>query len=118
MSEPSAEARLPAHLEVSGLVRRVNAEGGFATVLAKGEADGGTIFVITSYKGADFSAYERMPQADGRRLWTRVRQSDDGRDATWTGYLARRQDQDPDLWIVELDVAAAERFIGLPPHAG
>ena len=31
------DARIPAHLEVSGLIRSVQAAGGFATVLAKGE---------------------------------------------------------------------------------
>ncbi|MBV1917442.1 MAG: DUF1491 family protein, partial [Sphingomonadaceae bacterium] len=29
------------------------------------------------------------------------------------GYLQRRQNQDPDLWILELDIAHGERFIGL-----
>ncbi|MEO5586279.1 MAG: DUF1491 family protein, partial [Novosphingobium sp.] len=33
-------------------------------------------------------------------------------------YLERRKYQDPDLWIVELDIANAERFIGLPPPPG
>jgi len=28
-------------------------------------------------------------------------------------YLARRRRQDDDLWIVELDIADGERFIGL-----
>lgn len=113
-----SEARLPAHIEVSGLVRRVNAQGGFATVLAKGEADAGTIMVITSSKGTNFHAYERMPQANGERQWERVRGCEDGRSDQWRDWLARRQSQDSDLWIVELDVPEAERFIGLTGSTG
>ena len=54
--------RLPAHLEVSGLLRAVQQDGGFATVLAKGEPDAGTILVILAEKGADLRAFERVPQ--------------------------------------------------------
>ena len=40
------EARLPAHVEVAGLIRAVESAGGFATVIAKGERDAGTLLVI------------------------------------------------------------------------
>lgn len=109
------EARLPAQLEVSGLVRAVNAEGGFAAVLAKGEPDSGTIMVLTSCNARDYRIYERMPQADGGRRWECVRRADDDRDGMLGAFLDRRRQQDPDLWIVELDIARGERFIGLPP---
>ena len=108
-----SEARLPAHLEVSGLVRQVNASGGFAVVIARGEADGGTIMVVTSCNGMDFKAFERMPQANGERQWQAVRADTDGRSEQWRDWLTRRSAQDSDLWIVELDVANPERFIGL-----
>ena len=63
------DARLPAHIEVGGLLRQVQAEGGFATVLAKGEREAGTILVVICEGGAHARAYERMPQVDGRRAW-------------------------------------------------
>ena len=40
------ETRLPAHVEVAGLIRAVEAAGGFATVIAKGERDAGTLLVV------------------------------------------------------------------------
>ena len=40
------QTRLPAHLEVAGLIRAVEAAGGFATVIAKGERDAGTLLVV------------------------------------------------------------------------
>lgn len=103
--------RLPAGLEVSALIRRVEAAGGFGAVLHKGEPDSGTILVVITEKGGEARAYERMPQADGERRWQcSRRQVPDDPDA-FGDYLARRQKQDPDVWIIELDIADGERFI-------
>ncbi|MFT4053190.1 MAG: DUF1491 family protein [Novosphingobium sp.] len=106
------EARLPAHLEVSGLIRRVNAEGAFATVLAKGEHDAGTILVVLSHNGRDLRLYERMPQLDGTRPWRCSKTQAPENPFEFQEYLDRRKRQDPDVWIIELDGADAERFIG------
>ena len=64
------DARLPAHLEVAGLIRAVDAAGGFATVVAKGERDAGTLLIICCKNGTNGRLYERMPQLDGTRAWT------------------------------------------------
>jgi hypothetical protein len=103
--------RLPAHLEVSGMIRAVQAAGGFAAVLAKGERDAGTILVVCTHNGADTRAFERMPRADGTRGWAISKQQDEGDPSAFTEYWQRRSAQDPDLWVVELDIANAERFI-------
>lgn len=107
------DARLPTHLEVSGLIRSVDAAGGFATVIRKGERDAGTIMVVLTENGANTRAYERMPQLDGTRNWNCVRRQDIDKKDEFENFLTRRGEQDPDLWIVELDVAHGERFIGL-----
>lgn len=105
------EARLPVHIEVSGLMRRAEAVGGFATILARGDREAGTIMVVTCHKGRDFRAWERLPQPDGTRSWTCSREEDPADPAAFTTYLDRRRQQDSDLWIVELDIAEGERFI-------
>lgn len=107
----SDEARLPARLEVSGLVRQVQAAGGFAAVLRKGEADGGTIVLVLTENGANARVFERMPDPSGHRKWQQSKAENADNKAELTEYLNRRGAQDPDLWIVELDVANAERFI-------
>ncbi|MYL96621.1 DUF1491 family protein [Novosphingobium sp. FGD1] len=112
------DARLPAHLEVSGLIRRVNAEGGFAAVLAKGERDAGTILAVLTHNGASGRIYERMPDLDGARKWRCTRRHDAEKPDEFQSYLDRRRAQDPDMWIVELDSADAERFIGVEPDKG
>jgi hypothetical protein len=107
------EQRLPAHLEVSGLIRATQAEGGFAAVLAKGEREAGTILVVVTENGENSRLYERMPQLDGTRAWHCSRTQDVENKADFEEYLDRRKTQDPDLWIVELDIANGERLIGL-----
>lgn len=103
--------RLPAHLEVAGLIRAVEAAGGFGMVNAKGEKHAGTLLVICCEKGTNARAYERMPQADGQRKWVGVKVQDTENPQDFWNYCARRSAQDPDLWVVELDVGDAERFI-------
>ncbi|MFC0206216.1 DUF1491 family protein [Novosphingobium soli] len=110
--------RLPAHLEVAGLIRRIGAEGGFGTVLAKGERDAGTILAVLVHNGRDVRLYERMPAADGSRQWQCSRRQDAENPGEFQEYLERRKRQDSDLWIIELDAANAERFIGATPDAG
>ncbi len=105
------EERLPTHLEVSGLIRRVESEGGFAMVLSKGERDAGTILIVTTENGCNSKVYERMPQLDGTRKWSLSKVQDSEKPWEFSEYLDRRGHQDPDLWIVELDIANGERFI-------
>lgn len=105
------ESRLPAHLDVAALIRSTQAMGGFAMVLAKGEADAGTILVVTLERGGPARLYERMPQLDGSRVWSCTLLQDLENPAEFTAYLDRRKAQDRDVWIVELDVANAERLL-------
>jgi len=105
--------RLPAHLEIAGLIRAVQSEGGFATVLNKGERDAGTLMIICCENGTKLRAYERMPQLDGSRGWVLSKEQDVENPYEFTEFCERRKRQDSDLWILELDIANAERFIGM-----
>ena len=109
------DARLPAHLEVSALIRQVEVEGGFGMVIKKGEREAGTILVLLAENGQNSRLYERMPQLDGTRSWHCSKKQDNENKEEFSGYLERRAKQDPDVWILELDIANGERFIGLPP---
>ncbi|MES2700828.1 MAG: DUF1491 family protein [Pseudomonadota bacterium] len=116
------DERLPAHLEVSGLIRAVQAAGGFATVLAKGERDAGTLLVVCCHNatrdGPLARAFERMPLPDGTRDWGLAKSQDPENPYDFSEYCTRRHQQDPDLWVLELDIADAERFIGHPGTRG
>lgn len=108
--------RLPAHLEVSGLIRLVESQGGTAMVLAKGERDAGTILIVTMCRGEDVRLFERMPQMDGTRPFLATKSQDLEKPEEFSEYLDRRRRQDPDIWIVEVDIANAERFVELLPR--
>lgn len=110
------DSRLPAHVEVSGLIRSVQAEGGFAMVLARGEKDAGTILIVTIETDKPAQLYERMPQMDGRRAFVCTKLQDIDSKHEFDDYLRKRQSQDSDIWIVELDIANAERFIEIAPR--
>lgn len=107
------DARLPAHLEVAALIRATETAGGFGMVMQKGERDAGTIMVVLLENGRDARAYERMPQLDGSRAWicSKRQETPDSRD--FSDYVEKRSRQDPDLWVIELDVARPERLIGI-----
>ena len=104
-------ARIPAHLEVSGLLRATEAAGGFATVLSSGERDAGTILVICCHKGTDCCAYERMPQLDGTRKWTPTKRENPDNPFEIFDYWQKRKRQDDDLWVIELDAPDAEKLL-------
>ncbi|MEM6857127.1 MAG: DUF1491 family protein [Pseudomonadota bacterium] len=108
--------RLPAHLEVASLIRLAETNGGSAMVLAKGEPDAGTILIVTMYRGEDARLYERMPQLDGIRGFVQSNMQAIEKQSDMSKYLARRRSQDPDIWIVEVDIDEAERFIALLPN--
>lgn len=105
------DARLPAHLEVSGIIRAVNDAGGFATVVHKGERDAGTILIGTREPGATLCLYERMPDFNGNRIWTKTREEEIENEREFDEYLARRCNQDTDCWIINLEIGHPERFI-------
>lgn len=100
-------------MEVGALIRQVGVEGGFASVLNKGERDAGTIMLVLTERGVNARVYERMPDSQGHRVWTRSRTEDSENKQEFSEWLDRRAASDPDLWIVELDIADGERFIGL-----
>ena len=110
--------RLPAHLEASAILRLAESQGGFATVLAKGERDAGTILLVTIHRGMEARLYERMPALDGSRSFVATKLEDPEKPQDFSEYLARRRRQDADLWLIEVDIADPERFVaqidGLP----
>lgn len=115
---PDYQPWLPAHLEAGGLLRQVQAAGGFATVIKKGERDAGTILVVLAENGANLRVFERMPQVSGGREWTLSITQNSDNPHEFHEYLERRGARDPDLWIIELDIPNGERFIGLNGYAG
>jgi hypothetical protein len=103
-------ARLASGVLASALIRRVQAEGGSATVLAKGDTTSGAILLVCAERGQVTSLRERLLTTEGRYAWQAVTPGDAGERADFSDYLNRRRARDPDLWVIELDIPNAERF--------
>lgn len=102
------EPRVATRVRIDALRRIVEEKGGFATVLARGDAVAGALLVVAS--GAAPSLWERVPDEHGHNRWTKIR-GDAADPAEITAYCERRRGYDPDLWILELDVAGEQQLI-------
>jgi len=99
--------RLPAHLEVAAIMRRAEAEGGFAMVLRKGDPDRGTLAVVLQQKGEIRGIMERELGPSFTYEWIFKPAGSE----SVSELVARRERFDTDFWLIELDVAEPERFI-------
>jgi hypothetical protein len=99
-------------------LRRVAADGGFATVLKRGDAERGSLLLLISSRGRHFSCLERILDLDGAYRWQTAGPPDSASSAEIADFLARRARFDEDSWAIELDIAEPERFIAETTSAG
>ena len=92
-------------------MRRVEANGGFATVLQRGDPDRGTLTLILMTKGEFRGFLERELGLDFNYRWVFKEAAERAGSAELRDLIARRQQFDPDSWLIELDIADPERFI-------
>jgi hypothetical protein len=104
------EPRLAAHVQVSALVRLAGGQGDFATVVKKGDPTSGSLLLIGQIRGIPAYLYERMPSLEGAANWQPVFAHVQETQQKIAEYCERRIARDPDLWIIELDVADDERL--------
>jgi hypothetical protein len=104
------EPRLATHMLVSALIRQCAEQGDFATVVRKGDREAGNLLLLTREKGRNPALYERFLGLDGQRKWQAAFDQAIEDETKIEEYLAKRSARDPDLWILELDVAFAERL--------
>jgi hypothetical protein len=97
--------RLASGVFVAALLRRVAAEGGFGTVLFRGDATAGSIAIVTRDRG-ETRLIERVMAVAGGYEWREAAVGD-----AIDGWIERARRHDPDLWIIELDIPDAARFV-------
>ena len=100
--------RLAAGMLVSALIRRAEAAGGSGMVLAKGDATAGALLIQLAERGQPGLLLERRLDSQGVYRWSPTGPE---ADAERGDYLARRRRSDPDLWVIELDVADAMALV-------
>ena len=107
--------RLTSRFQIDTLLRRTQAAGGFATILTVGDAQSGSILIQCRDGNIEGDLLERRYGPTGAYIWESVgptapNDSADGISAR-DSYLERRRKSDPDLWVIELDIADATQFI-------
>lgn len=103
-------ARLATGLLVNALIRRAEGAGGSAMVLAKGDATAGAVLLLLVERGANPRFVERGLGPDGSVALIASGPREFADEGEVTAYWRRRRERDSDLWVVELDIAQAERF--------
>lgn len=104
------EPRLSTSVLVTALMRRAESEGGFAAVLSKGDPTAGAVLVILAEKGRKLRIMERILHPTGGYQWQDVSGEAVENEDESERFLERRLKFDPDIWLIELDIASAERF--------
>jgi len=101
-------ARLAAGMLVSALIRRAEEKGGSAMVLARGDATAGALLIQLAERGQPGPLLERRLDPHGQYRWSPTGPDADSERAD---YIARRRHGDPDLWVIELDLAGAMELV-------
>lgn len=103
--------RVTTDLWVSALMRRVFSAGGFAAIVNRGSPEAGAVHVLTRNRLGEMSLFSPAPQTSydtskpDERLFSAVRDlTNDQIEAR----LEKERKFDPDIWIVELEVASGK----------
>jgi hypothetical protein len=93
---------------VSALIRRVEQQGGSAAVLLRGDAMAGALLIQLAERGVPGPLIERLLDRNGAYIWEPTGPEDP---AARGDYIARRRRNDPDLWVLELDLPGAAAIV-------
>lgn len=115
--------RVKSHIWVSAYLRRVNSAFVHAALVRRGDADAGAIYIkVTNLDGtaqvfAPFSAElavvgqnDNLVIEEGR-AWEPVYKGS-AKESVADAYLEKQASRDPDIWILEVEAAQGQHFLG------
>ena len=100
------------------MVRQAEAEGGFGTILKRGDPDRGTLILLVARRGNHSACLERALTHSGDYRWQKVGPAAGSDPAALADWSQKRVRFDEDLWLIELDIPDPERFIAETTSTG
>lgn len=101
--------RVTADFWVAALMRRVFSAGGFAAIISRGASEAGAIYLLTRSRTGEVRLYRPAPQTSYSTARPEERLFTLAADLTSDEVEARLEKErrfDPDIWIVELELAS------------
>jgi len=96
-------ARLRARLWIDACLTVCRAEAVAATVLARGDADAGSVLLKWRRPDGTGSVLAPMANLEGERVWQPATGGEPVPEADCDAYWQRQRDRDPDLWVLEIE---------------
>ena len=92
-------------------IRRAEIGGAFAAVIKRGDKDAGACLVKVRLSGGEAMVYRPIRNMSGERVWLPKGPAEE-REIDL--YINGRVDDDPDLWIVEIEDRQGRHFLTEP----
>ncbi len=102
---------LRARIYVDALLRRAQAGGAFAAVVARGDDDAGVVLVKLNLLDGRARVFAPAVGPGGDRVWMEPLGTTPRIEADADTYLARQRSIDADAWIVEIEDRAGRAFL-------
>jgi hypothetical protein len=105
---------LRADIWVDALRRRAESGGAAAFIVRRGDRDAGAVLVKVSLLNGSARLYAPTRDMDGARCWMLPLGEDPVEETRCDAYIARRAEDDPDLWAVEIEDRDGRSFLTEP----
>ncbi len=99
---------------VDALRWRAESAGASVYVARKGDPDAGVVLVKVLMAQRLAQLYVPVRDMEGERLWSLPLGAAPSEENFVTAYLDRRIDQDPDIWVIEIDDPQGRHFLTEP----
>lgn len=113
------DPRLKTEFWVSALIRRAQAQGAFAALTRKGDADAGAVLIKVATLDGRARLYAPAQNAEAERVWLDLSSGPLGdEESAVDAHAAARTARDPDLWVVEIEDRQGRSFLLEPIEGG